>query len=38
MNTSNNQVYIYWERQGSDKLCGVHALNSLLQGPFYNEV
>ncbi len=28
---------IYWERQES-ALCGTHCLNSLLQGPWFNEV
>jgi hypothetical protein len=23
---------IYWEKQGVDRLCGVHSVNSLLQG------
>ena len=29
---------IYYEKQGSDRLCAVHCLNSLLQGPFYDPV
>lgn len=29
---------IYWEKQGYDRLCGVHCINSLLQGPFFTEV
>ncbi len=29
---------VYWEKQGVDALCGVHTLNSLLQGPYFNEV
>ena len=37
MQSDINQL-IYWEKQGSDKLCGVHCINSLLQGPFFNEV
>ncbi|EDK31541.1 josephin protein (macronuclear) [Tetrahymena thermophila SB210] len=32
------QVLIYWEKQGLDQLCGVHCINSLLQGPFFNEI
>ena len=28
----------YWEKQGGDRLCAVHTLNSLLQGPVYTEV
>jgi ataxin-3 len=31
------QKKVYWERQGSDKLCGVHCINSLLQGPYFTE-
>ena len=23
---------VYWEKQGVDQLCGVHCINSLLQG------
>ena len=30
--------FVYWEKQGFDKLCGVHSLNSLVQGPIYNEI
>ena len=26
---------IYWERQGSEHTCGIHTLNSLLQGPIF---
>ncbi|CAG9321478.1 ATXN3_1 [Blepharisma stoltei] len=29
--------YIYWERQSFNLLCGVHALNSLLQGPYFTK-
>ena len=29
---------VYWEKQGVDELCGVHTVNSLLQGPFFNEI
>lgn len=29
--------YVYWEQQGKDRLCGLHTLNSLLQGPIFNE-
>ncbi|KAL4478050.1 hypothetical protein ABPG72_013489 [Tetrahymena utriculariae] len=32
------QILIYWEKQGLDQLCGVHCINSLLQGPFFNEI
>ena len=29
---------IYWEKQGIDRLCGLHCVNAILQGSFYNEV
>jgi len=35
---TEGDVDIYWELQGSDLMCGVHCLNSLLQGPFFTEV
>eukprot|EP00922_Rhytidocystis_sp_ex-Travisia-forbesii_P004954 GHVS01007244.1.p1 GENE.GHVS01007244.1~~GHVS01007244.1.p1 ORF type:complete len:443 (+),score=91.72 GHVS01007244.1:148-1329(+) len=28
---------VYWEKQGADKLCAMHCINSLLQGPFFSE-
>ncbi|CAD8078020.1 unnamed protein product [Paramecium sonneborni] len=34
----NYKQVIYWEKQGYDQLCGVHCINSLLQGPYFNEV
>ncbi|CAD8164247.1 unnamed protein product [Paramecium octaurelia] len=34
----NFKQLIYWEKQGYDQLCGVHCINSLLQGPYFNEV
>ena len=36
--TDSAASFVYWEKQGSDRLCGVHCLNSLLQGPFFDEV
>lgn len=30
------ETYVYWERQGAGRLCGVHCINALLQGPFYD--
>lgn len=33
-----NGLWIYWEKQGTDRLCAVHCVNSLLQGPFNTEV
>lgn len=29
---------IYWEKQDSDQMCGMHCLNSILQGPIFNEI
>ncbi len=29
---------VYFEKQGADRLCGVHCLNSLLQGPIFTQV
>ena len=28
---------IYWERQRRKHTCGIHTLNSLLQGPYFNK-
>ncbi len=30
--------FVYFEKQTNSKLCGLHAINSLLQGPFFNEI
>jgi ataxin-3 len=35
--TSSNKP-IYFEKQGQDMLCGVHCINALLQGPYFDEV
>lgn len=40
MNESDNHdeaQFIYWEKQGKDRMCGLHWLNSLVQGPLFNE-
>jgi hypothetical protein len=29
---------VYFEKQQNSKLCGLHSLNSLLQGRFYDEI
>jgi ataxin-3 len=29
---------IYFEKQSTDRLCGVHCLNALLQGPYFDPV
>lgn len=29
---------VYWERQQGDLMCGLHAVNSMLQGPYYDEI
>ena len=30
--------YVYFEKQSDDRLCGMHCINSLLQGPFFDLV
>jgi ataxin-3 len=30
--------YVYFEKQGGDMMCGVHCINALLQGPYFDEV
>jgi ataxin-3 len=38
MNNDNDESkFVYWEKQGKDRLCGLHSLNSLVQGPLFNE-
>lgn len=32
-----SKKYVYWEKQGNDRMCGLHCINSMLQGPYYNE-
>lgn len=27
---------VYFEKQKSDRLCGLHAINSLMQGPYFD--
>ncbi len=39
MNKNENKFFfprklVYFEKQKNDRLCGLHALNSLLQGPY----
>jgi ataxin-3 len=29
---------VYFEKQSNDRLCGVHCLNALLQGPFVDPI
>ena len=29
--------FVYWEKQGKDRMCGLHAINSILQGPTFHE-
>ena len=33
-----SETKVYFEKQGGDRLCGVHCLNSLLQGPIFTQV
>ena len=32
-----SETKVYFEKQGGDRLCGVHCLNSLLQGPIFTQ-
>ncbi|CRH02690.1 ataxin-3, putative [Plasmodium relictum] len=32
-----SKKYVYWEKQGNDRMCGLHCINSILQGPYYSE-
>ena len=34
----SNIPSVYWERQQGDLMCGLHAVNSILQGPYYDEI
>lgn len=29
---------VYFEKQSDDRLCGVHCLNALVQGPYFDAV
>ncbi len=31
-------LFVYWEKQENDLLCGLHCLNSLIQAPLFNEI
>lgn len=30
-------ILYYWERQGKEHTCGIHTLNAILQGPFFDK-
>lgn len=32
-----DDLIVYWEKQGNDRMCALHCLNSLLQGPYFDE-
>ena len=32
----NENFKVYWEKQGKNRLCGLHCINSLLQGPYFD--
>lgn len=42
MNKSENFTFprkvVYFEKQSDDRLCGVHCLNALVQGPLFDPV
>ena len=33
----HSQKVVYFEKQSQDLLCGLHCLNSLMQGPLFDE-
>ena len=33
-----NVPQVYWEHQQGDLMCGLHSVNSILQGPFFDEI
>lgn len=35
---ATDEKMIYFEKQGRDMMCGVHCINALLQGPYFDEV
>eukprot|EP00922_Rhytidocystis_sp_ex-Travisia-forbesii_P042350 GHVS01063264.1.p1 GENE.GHVS01063264.1~~GHVS01063264.1.p1 ORF type:complete len:405 (-),score=55.03 GHVS01063264.1:921-2135(-) len=37
MAETSSSFAVYWEKQGADKLCAMHCINSLLQGPYFTE-
>ena len=45
MKPAQKDFKVYWQKQGVDSLCGVHCINSLLQGiccfdagPYFDEI
>ncbi|CAD7930415.1 unnamed protein product [Amoebophrya sp. A25] len=38
MNNGGRGYEVYWEKQGTDKLCAVHTLNTLMQSNAFSEV
>lgn len=41
MKKNDNNIFfprslVYFEKQKNDRLCGLHALNALLQGPYFD--
>ena len=36
--SGKSQESVYFEHQLNDQLCGLHCLNSLLQGPYFDEI
>jgi ataxin-3 len=33
-----SRQYVYFEKQTDGRLCGVHCLNALLQGPYFDPI
>lgn len=36
--TNFKRKFVYFEKQTNSKLCGLHTLNSLLQGRYFDEI
>ncbi|KAH8740512.1 N-terminal machado-Joseph disease protein like domain [Cryptosporidium ryanae] len=37
MENSKDDFIVYWEKQGNDRMCALHCINSILQGPYVDE-
>ncbi|KAH7648215.1 N-terminal machado-Joseph disease like domain [Cryptosporidium bovis] len=37
MDAKKDDFIVYWEKQGNDRMCALHCINSILQGPHVDE-
>ena len=35
--SNKDDFVVYWEKQGQDRMCALHCINSILQGPYVDE-